>query len=162
MTPGARVRSWNLDSPDSKIRTPMIDMPPTPKSNDLDLDSSPVAPVAWDGSTYIGETTEGGMNANDQTVDESGYSLQATKYFSAVQERKRQWEEAKDMRLIGWSDDAIALFQKIGRRGYEPLMPRIWALDFPTMPRGLFSENDGEVFLKSVSGRNFRGESAHR
>ena len=49
----------------------------------------------------------------------------------------------------GWTDDEIWLYQKINMRGYEPLLPESWALDFPAFPKELFSAKDSAVFVKA-------------
>lgn len=112
------------------------------------------------GSTLLGEEADASMNANDETLVETKYELSSPKYFNLHKERERQERQAGELRHIGWSEDAIRLFQKIGMRGYEPLLPRKWELDFQTIPTELFSTVDEEVFLKSASGKQFRGKIA--
>jgi len=51
----------------------------------------------------------------------------------------------------------IALFQKLNMRGFEPLLPGTWKMDFKTIPGPLFTDNDEEVFIGSTSGHDFRG-----
>ena len=60
-----------------------------------------------------------------------------------------------------WSQTEIDLFNKLNMRGFEPLLPKTWQMDFKTVPEGLFSLKDEEVFIKSISGKNFRGELGH-
>ena len=57
----------------------------------------------------------------------------------------------------GWTRDEIDLFNVLQTRGFEPLMPSSWRLDFQTVPNILFSENDDEIFIKSLCGKDFRG-----
>ena len=56
-----------------------------------------------------------------------------------------------------WTKAEIDLFNKLNMRGFEPLMPRTWALDFPTIPTDLFTEDAQQAFLKAVNGTDFRG-----
>lgn len=58
----------------------------------------------------------------------------------------------------GWSEDEVWLYEKIDNRGYEPLLPKAWDLDFPTLFDDLFSEDDSKAFINTVSGRKYHGK----
>ena len=60
-----------------------------------------------------------------------------------------------------WSQTEIGLFNKLNMRGFEPLLPKTWQMDFKTVPEGLFSLKDEAVFINSISGKDFRGELGH-
>ncbi|KAI9855424.1 MAG: hypothetical protein M1830_006465 [Pleopsidium flavum] len=59
-----------------------------------------------------------------------------------------------------WSESEIALLQKLNMRGFEPLLPEHWMMDFNTIPEPLFTEKDQEVLINSASGRDFRATKA--
>lgn len=58
-----------------------------------------------------------------------------------------------------WSGADVVLFQKLSMRGFEPLLPNHWRIDFPTLPETMFTKNDKQVFINSVCDRDFRGMS---
>lgn len=57
----------------------------------------------------------------------------------------------------GWSQSEIDLYNKLNMRGFQPLLPTPWHMDFPTFPPVLFSSNNERVFIKSLCGKDFRG-----
>ncbi|GAB7346803.1 hypothetical protein MBLNU459_g1901t1 [Dothideomycetes sp. NU459] len=63
----------------------------------------------------------------------------------------------------GWPADSITLIQKLHQRGYEPLLPAHWQMDFKFLPNELFS-NSTELsqapFINSISGRDFHATKA--
>ena len=58
-----------------------------------------------------------------------------------------------------WTPDELFLFHKLNMRGFEAILPENWRLDFPTMPTRLFGTADQDVFISSLSGKDFRGTS---
>lgn len=73
------------------------------------------------------------------------------------QERAERQAAVMDVEGTDWSDAEIALFQKLNMRGFEPLLPGTWKMDFKTIPEPLFTDKDEEVFIGSTSGHDFRG-----
>lgn len=61
----------------------------------------------------------------------------------------------EELRSKGWNDDHIALIQKIAMRGFEPLLPEWWNMDYRYMPDELFTADD-EAFICSVRDPNSR------
>lgn len=101
---------------------------------------------------------DGGFDANDETVvvDEEHCDPEGVK-FNPVLERKKRDDQAEELRMSGWSEDAIALYTKLSMRGYEPLLPKRWDVDFETMPDALFTPDDDIAFVKPALGTDFRG-----
>ncbi|MCJ1378498.1 hypothetical protein MMC17_001597 [Xylographa soralifera] len=59
-----------------------------------------------------------------------------------------------------WTTAEIDLFDKLNMRGFEPLLLRTWAIDFPTIPSALFTGDIQEAFLKAMYGSDFRASRA--
>ena len=57
-----------------------------------------------------------------------------------------------------WTTAEIDLFNKLNMRGFEPLLPRTWELDFPTVPSALFTGDIQNAFMKAMYGSDFRGK----
>ena len=56
-----------------------------------------------------------------------------------------------DVRFQDFSAEEIWLFNKLSRRGMEPLLPAAWQLDFDSFPDDLFSEDENEAFISNVN-----------
>lgn len=60
-----------------------------------------------------------------------------------------------------WAEAERDLFFRLALRGFEPLLPQHWMLDFPTYPLSLYSgENSPPPLLQSLSGNDFRATHA--
>jgi hypothetical protein len=116
-----------------------------------------------EGSTLIEELAEElsddeAWDANEETivVEQADYEEKA--YLAVAEaERKKREEQAEVLRETGWAEDAIFLYQKLGLRGFEPLMPREWESDFVMLPKNLFTDHLEETFIKPAFGNDFRG-----
>lgn len=64
-----------------------------------------------------------------------------------------------DIRFKDFSDEEIWLFNKLSRRGTEPLLPASWQLDFGSFPDDLFSPNEKAVFITNLNTNIVHGES---
>ena len=159
MSPAARVNSWHLTTPSAGTGTGERNQPLTPTSLERPY-------TDFEGDTLIDELIDGISNdeafdANEETivVDEDKYEA---KDYDPETERRRRDKQGRELQAAGWSRDAIYLFQKLGMRGFEPLMPEAWAMDFVMMPSTLFTGNLEKAFIKPAYGNNFRGmSSAH-
>ncbi|KAK3678123.1 hypothetical protein LTR78_002218 [Recurvomyces mirabilis] len=63
------------------------------------------------------------------------------------------------LQAAGWDDDHIVLVQKLAGRGFEPLLPQHWKMDFRYLPDALFSKNN-KAFISSVHNQHNRGAKA--
>ena len=63
------------------------------------------------------------------------------------------------LRDEGWDDDHITLVKHITMRGFEPLMPSYWKMDFAFMPDALFAQDDDAV-ISSAQGKHFHATKA--
>jgi hypothetical protein len=159
MSPTSRVKSWNLKSPGSSTspdRAPGL--PPSPKSLER-------AYTDFEGDTMIEDMVDaidGGeaFDANEETivVDEGRY-MDEQKAYDGEAELHRRERQGRELRAAGWTEDAVFLFQKLGMRGFEPLMPGEWINDFIMLPTNLFTANMDKAFIKPTTGRDYHGKS---
>lgn len=64
-----------------------------------------------------------------------------------------------EMRADGWPDEHIALVSKLTMRGYEPLLPHFWKLDYRNFPDQLF-EADDNSFINTLCNKHLRAIKA--
>lgn len=74
-------------------------------------------------------------------------------------EKAKRWAEAVKLPNGQWAEAEQDLFFRLAMRGFEPLVPNNWHLDFPTLPDTLFAIRDGqsEPLIQALSDREFRG-----
>jgi hypothetical protein len=160
MSPDSRIKNWQAGSSstsryqqDAPVFEPMTPASLRRPSHSLSPDRYPN--VTFEGDTLIEE--EEIYDANDETIVVTEDQLQEG-YIDVEAERKRWDQKAQAQREEGWSEHAIEIFRKIGMRGYEPLLPSAWKLDFPTLPAELFSDDEEEVFINTACKGDFRGK----
>ncbi len=116
------------------------------------LSESPIAP----GDFKIGSADEVDANEDTILVDDGQYMNQTMK-IDVDEERKRRHKQGRELRDAGWSEDAVFLFQKLGMRGFEPILPIEWIDDFETLPEDLFTAKLDKAFIKPASGPDYHG-----
>lgn len=58
-----------------------------------------------------------------------------------------------ELRQNGWPEDSINFIQRLHQRGFEPLFPLHWQMDFKFLPDELFYRRErGEPYFRSLSG----------
>ncbi|KAI4165509.1 MAG: hypothetical protein LQ342_000920 [Letrouitia transgressa] len=98
---------------------------------------------------------------NDTTlVDEITDVEAATPFFIKPENEDTYYVPTEeDLEIMeNWSEAEVWLFHKINKRGFEPLLPEIWAREFRTLPKNLFSEDDSKVFIKTYKGNEYNGK----
>ena len=96
------------------------------------------------------------VDANgDTTVVEDGNFMDVS--IDVDKERKRRDKQGRELRDAGWSEDAVFLFQKLGMRGFEPILPIEWIDDLETLPEDLFTARLDKAFLRPAHGSGYRG-----
>ena len=66
------------------------------------------------------------------------------------QERNERLAEVRHLRSKGWRESDIALFRKISLRGFEPLLPAHWRIDFNNLPGSLFTRKLDQAYVKTL------------
>ncbi|MCJ1311306.1 hypothetical protein MMC25_004977 [Agyrium rufum] len=86
-------------------------------------------------------------------------AIQDQKNMLMKQARDEQFSNPSEKEFNGWNETEVGLFKKMTSCGFEPLLPRSWALDFPTVPDELFVSEDADAsdrpFLRSTHGSDF-------
>lgn len=163
MTPQTKIGKWQVVTPRSASSLDDTLLPPSPSSMAQPRDDE------LEGDTLIHESVETppkesseiDWDANEDTmVVDDGRYMEQQKTIDREKERARQEVQARELRQAGWPEDAVFLFQKLGLRGFEPLLPDDWVNDFPTLPVDLFTHSEDKAFVKTESGQDFRGELA--
>lgn len=167
LSPGSRVNVWHTrtPSPSSDVDITLVPMSP-PESimrspegyeefeGDTLFNTSPISPTFYKGGDPSLE-----VDANDDTkVVDDGGCLEPQKRISLDERLLKQQKQRQELQAIGWSEDAIFLFQKINMRGYEPIMPIEWLDDFLSLPADLFTERVDKPFIKPALGTSYHGE----
>ncbi|EON60803.1 hypothetical protein W97_00012 [Coniosporium apollinis CBS 100218] len=168
MSPDTRIDNWQLGTPPLIQRSSnpgerLMLTPATSRTADLQTPG-----LDFEGDTLIDDLgspsvhQDSTLNVNDETivVTEKRYEGFKQKTFDRESVLEKHAEQARSMRAEGWTEDAIELVQKFQMRGFEPLMPKSWELDFSTLPSELFTANNEEAFIKSVVGKDFRATKA--
>lgn len=75
-------------------------------------------------------------------------------------ERARRQEMLKQIERGDRTPEEIALFEKLTMRGFEPIIPSNWKMDFKTLPETMFTNDESEIFINAASGNEFRGISS--
>jgi hypothetical protein len=163
MSPESRVHIWSPRTPSPQSDLDVTFLPPSPPASaqqsydgldgDTLLPESPGSP----GGDKAGSSEEE-WNANEDTmvVDDGAYMVQQKKVNVDVERRRRE-QQGRELRDAGWSEDAVFLFQKLGLRGFEPILPYDWLDDFETLPEDLFTARIDKAFIKPAQGPEYNG-----
>ena len=86
------------------------------------------------------------VSDEDEYLDGRGVSRNETKdvVFDFSLERTKRLTTAVSLPENKWSEAERELFFRLAMRGFEPLLPRHWQLDFSTLPDTLFSVPEDE------------------
>ncbi|EMD69396.1 hypothetical protein GGP41_004613 [Bipolaris sorokiniana] len=158
-----KIRDLRSSSPQCNIDATLL--PPSPPASAMlsdDLEGDTLLPLS---PTTPGKRAEGSSldewDANEETmVVDDGTYMDQQKNMNAQEERRRRDQQGQELRNSGWSEDAVFLFQKLGMRGFEPLLPIGWINDFETLPEDLFTENLDKAFIKPAFGTEYGAQHA--
>lgn len=165
MTPATgleRIESWEVKTPSSAgsiDRTLLPPSPPTSVYHHMDLEGDTLIEDSIEDQEKAEKTSSGeDWDANEETiVVDDGTYYEEQKRIDREKERRRREEQGQELREAGWAEDAVFLFQKLGMRGFEPLMPIDWVNDFDSLPVDLFTVNANKAFIKSDSDNDHHG-----
>lgn len=102
------------------------------------------------------ELSEDGVLAKKHNVKKSEMTGES---FDISMEKARRWAAAVRLPSGHWAEAERDLFFRLAMRGFEPLIPSSWRLDFDTLPESLFSlSGTAYSYITSVNGNEFRGE----
>lgn len=161
MSPETRVQNWTVRSPSLSGSDSIDGLSPSPPT------SLGRAYTDMEGDTLIDQIaeemnpdSEEDWDANEETIliDEGRY-IDEHKAVDAEHERERREAQGRELRAAGWTEDAIFLFQKLGMRGFEPILPWGWVNDFSVIPLDMFTKNEDKTFIRPISGSDAHGKS---
>jgi hypothetical protein len=162
MTPQTKIGHWQVQTPSSigsVDETLLPTSPPFSTQSHDEFDGDAVVRESIE--EPLQESSEADWDANDETlVVDDGQYMDAQKGIDLEKEAQRREVQGRELREAGWTEDAVFLFQKLGMRGFEPLLPGDWVNDFPTLPVDLFTHNENKAFIKADSGSEYRGKSS--
>lgn len=160
-SPEPQAHTWTPRTPSPQSDIDATLLPPSPPT------SAPQFAEDFEGETLLPESplslsydkhgsSEDEWDANQGTmvVDDGTYMTQH-KTIDTDLERKRRDKQGRELRDAGWSEDAVFLFQKLGMRGFEPILPIDWLDDFETLPEDLFTANIDKAFIKPAEGSDY-------
>ncbi|KAH7130474.1 hypothetical protein B0J11DRAFT_483071 [Dendryphion nanum] len=146
----SKVKTWSVETLNAVDTA--VDMPPSPPTSlnhsFAELEGDTLINSEGNDEALLRTDADEKWDANEETVliDEDRY--QEHKAIDRKEERMRREAQGNDLRAAGWTEDAIFLFQKLGMRGFEPLMPYSWVEDFKSLPMDLFTRNMDKAFIK--------------
>jgi hypothetical protein len=159
--PRSKLVPWAPKTPASPTALDDTLLPPSPPTSlyrdqdDFDGDTLVHASVE---DQYYKDADADAWDANDTTiVVDDGQYMEQRKPVDSNNEHLRQEIQRRELRLAGWSEDSVFLFQKLNMRGVEALLPDRWKSDFVTLPLNLFTVNDNKAFIKADGQSDFRG-----
>ena len=68
----------------------------------------------------------------------------------ALKDVNDRYLDYTDPRIKEWTNEEIWLFNKLQKRGAEPLLISTWTRDFSTFPDQLFSQDENQVFINNI------------
>ncbi|KAL2011576.1 hypothetical protein VTN00DRAFT_4294 [Thermoascus crustaceus] len=113
------------------------------------LTKSIVAPDAIEDDTSDEEerTENNAFRKHDKNEVASDFSM----------EKAKRWAGAVTLPDGKWAEAEKDLYFRLAMRGFEPLVPNNWHLDFPTLPETLFAlQGDPEPLIQALSDKEFR------
>jgi hypothetical protein len=161
-SPERQISRWQdrVQTPGSTGSVDAGFLPPSPPTSfgRIDYLGDTVMGDSWSPKVAGDWGSDADWDANESTmVLDDGQFMERNKKNDAAQEKSRREIQGQELRAAGWAEDAVFLFQKLGMRGFEPLLPDSWVNDFDALPTDLFTPNDNLAFIKSDTGRHFHG-----
>lgn len=162
----SQIEQWAPRSPSIGSDVDATLLPPSPPTSALHFHNE------YEGDTLLSGSfgspngvkdgsSENEWNANEDTmvVDDGAY-MDYSKNIDLGEERDRRAKQARELREAGWTEDAVFLFQKLGMRGFEPILPMDWINDFETLPQVLFTANIDKAFIRPAQGSDYHAQRA--
>ena len=119
---------------------------------DTDREETPSSPHSSFEATMIEDT------ANEETLLQSSERYDDLAALNANQEEveldlmKKRALTIQHLTAKYWTQPEIDLYVHLEMRGYEPLLPANWEMDFNTLPEALFTRNEDEAYIRTLGG----------
>ncbi|KAI9826087.1 MAG: hypothetical protein M1832_000536 [Thelocarpon impressellum] len=178
---GRITKGAPLTPPSSRLRSPAKDgeeevMDTAELEGDtvvVDELASDLVDASLDGATFVGdepvalETTKTSVSRKRKARDESRSPEPEEvdgeverPIFNLEAERRKRHEALRQIADGDWTEAEVALYRRLTMRGFEPLLPRHWMMDYKTMPDVLFGGPAEQTFLNAASRNDFRAQKA--
>ena len=151
--------------------------PTTPQKRGLQIDGVKTGRVVKSKANYNKDKIRRGLFNHSKILDEGGSHLSdhdpsgdiliqdgdsvvTTKYhdkslvkidFEEYVPDSDRFIQYTDPKFKAWASEEIWLFNKLSKRGYEPLMRLNWQLDFLSFPDNLFTKNEKLVHIGNLN-----------
>lgn len=114
-----------------------------------------------DGDTLIrdGDVSTMAGTDNDSTLvgDDDEDEVRLEKTERTLKDYSDRYLDYNDPRIKEWTSDEIWLFNKLAKRGAEPLLDAAWIMDYPTFPDQLFTNDRSQVYINNMHGPIYNG-----
>ena len=144
------LRKSKLDTND-KLSDTNFNLPVTPKNRAIPLGEG----YESSEGTLVPDATPGD---DDVTMVGTPSGVEGVDYVDVDPERTRREKALDEIAHGDWTAMEVNLWTKLNIRGFEPLLPSNWQMDFPTCPNNLFTANKSRAFIHSANGNDFRGK----
>ncbi|KAI7481374.1 hypothetical protein KC357_g3807 [Hortaea werneckii] len=167
---GAEIEDYDIPDADalaedmSNIRMRMS--PDDDDDDDSNAENSVGYVESEDDDAEGGEEDDDEDEPEDTTlvVSEEEYAREhsRSKKVSVPAELSNRGVSSEELSAAGWSEEHIFLVQRIAMRGFEPLLPQYYYMDFRYLPDALFVQDDDKerAFISGVKGPTFHGIKA--
>ncbi|KAL4821305.1 hypothetical protein BDW67DRAFT_180007 [Aspergillus spinulosporus] len=139
--------------PKTPPRPQPIDPSSTPRTVTTAVSSStssphetavPAVPARRRSATYEDRNYETDSDDEDKDNEDEDYQIpdneRATVLFDFNRERDKRLADVTNIPEGRYTEQEKELFLQLAMRGFEPLAPKHWQFDFPTLPDSLFPE----------------------
>ncbi|OJD22114.1 hypothetical protein ACJ73_06544 [Blastomyces percursus] len=139
-------------------------VPPHPrKANRGSKISRDIDDVYRPSSTAVDKDPSMEDELSEDEVDEKSHVVSKNeRNFDFSVERAERWVAAIKLPKGHWAETEEDLFYRLAMRGFEPLVPSNWQLDFSTLPESLFG-HPGDItppYIDAVGASQFRAINA--
>ena len=158
-TPGQRRVMHDKEREDRKRMPP----PPTPERTSYTPDPKLVDKDLHRGHKIVRKDVEDPDLSDDELLSERNLVKKTDRRevaFDFDLERAKRYAAARELPKDSgyWSEYEKEIHYHLGIRGFEPVLPGNWQIDFKTLPQSLFAVEGGEApIIDPYSLRHFRG-----
>ncbi|KAF9889427.1 hypothetical protein FE257_007329 [Aspergillus nanangensis] len=134
---------------------------PSPKSEPLS--PSELATIPKKKRAEMSSKFELHHSDDEETEDNTPFRISKNEKTAVVfdfsLEKAKRWADAINIPPGVYTNEESDLFFRLAMRGFEPLVPRKWRYDFPTLPELLYPALDdkAEALIQALEGSEFYG-----
>lgn len=131
----------------------------TPNDDDEESKSSGITPVNGVDESIEPSSEDEVDDDVDMEMEEPQISAEdkVTDYLARQAELEQRLKQVEVFKATGNHTDEVFLFERLSMRGFEPLLPAAWQMDFPTLPIDIFTEDAEKAFINNNCISSSRG-----